>query len=208
MASIPLNKFEKHDLVIKLHKEGKTYSEIAHIAHVSVRDIKPILKKYERKLETKKEEENNQSSQIKKLSLSSQAFKLFSEDKKPTEVAIMLDIQYEKVSKFWYQFLKLEKKFDCYEFYEVCQYDLPSFLSINNFMKRNNVSGKDIVNVLRAANDVIQLNQTYSNLKAEIEKSEQIIRKNNYIASQNTNYQLPPMQPLPRHTSSWNGYYY
>jgi hypothetical protein len=51
---IPLNKFEKQDLVIKLHNEWKTYSEIAHIAHVSLRDIKPILKKYERKLENKK----------------------------------------------------------------------------------------------------------------------------------------------------------
>ena len=28
-----------------------------------------------------------------------------------------------------------------------------------NFIKRNNVDGKDIVNVLRTANDVINLNQ-------------------------------------------------
>ena len=30
MSEISLNKFEKRDLVIKLHKEGKTYREIAH----------------------------------------------------------------------------------------------------------------------------------------------------------------------------------
>lgn len=71
MSEIPLDKFEKSDLVIKLHNQGHTYRDIAHIAHVSVRDIKPILKKYERKLETKKCEENNHSHQIKKLSLSS-----------------------------------------------------------------------------------------------------------------------------------------
>ncbi len=55
-----LNKFEKRDLVMKLHKEGRTYSEIAHIAHVSIRDIKPILKKFERKLksETKRKGDN------------------------------------------------------------------------------------------------------------------------------------------------------
>jgi len=47
MSEIPLNKFEKRDLVIKLHKEGKTYREIAHIAHISPRDIKLIIKKYE-----------------------------------------------------------------------------------------------------------------------------------------------------------------
>ena len=79
----PLNKFEKHDLVIKLHSEGKTYREIAHIAHVSLRDIKPILKKYERKLETKKE--NNPSNQkTKNPSISSRSLKLFSDSKKPT----------------------------------------------------------------------------------------------------------------------------
>ena len=77
------------------------------------------MKKYERKirLENNKGEENNHSSQTKKPSLSTQTFKLFSEGKKPIEVAIMLDIKYEKVSKLWCQFLKLEKKFDCYEFY-------------------------------------------------------------------------------------------
>src|SRR5215216_996598 len=147
MLEFPLNKFEKRDLVIKLHNEGKTYREITHIAHISPRDIKLIIKKYEqqKRLETKKEETNNQKT--KKLSLSSQAFTLFKEGKELTEVAIILDIPARKVSKFWRQFLKLEKKFDCYEFYEVCQYDLPSLLIINNFMNRNNISGQDIVNV-------------------------------------------------------------
>jgi hypothetical protein len=46
---IPLYKFEKYDLVIKLHKEEKTYRDICHLAHVSPRDIKLILKEYERK---------------------------------------------------------------------------------------------------------------------------------------------------------------
>lgn len=193
MSEIPLNKIEKRDLVIKLHKEGHTYREIAHIAHISVRDIKPILKKYERKkrLENNKRKENNQeTTTTKKPSLSSQAFKLFKEGKKPTEVAIELDISYKHVSKFWYQFLKLEKKFDCYEFYEVCQYDLPSLLSINNFMKRNNVSGTDIINILKTANDVI-------NLRAEIERLEQM--KNNDLLYKNTNYL--PLLPvgLPEH---------
>ena len=56
--SIPLNKFEKKELVKKLLKEGKIYREICHLAHISPRDIKPIAKEYERKkrLVTKKEE--------------------------------------------------------------------------------------------------------------------------------------------------------
>jgi hypothetical protein len=55
------------------------------------------------------------------------------------------------------------------EFYEDFRYDIPTLLSIATFIKRNNVSGKDISNVLRTANDVITLNQTYYNIKNEIE---------------------------------------
>jgi DNA-binding CsgD family transcriptional regulator len=41
----PLNIWEKKELIIKLRKDGKTYREIAHIAGVSLRDIKPNIKK-------------------------------------------------------------------------------------------------------------------------------------------------------------------
>lgn len=183
-------------------KEGKTYREICHIAHIAPRDIKLISKKdkQQKRLEQNKKENNkNKSSQIKKLSLSSQAFKLFKDGKKPTEVAIILDIPYPKVSKFWYQFLKLEKKFDCYEFYEIWQYDLPSLLSISNFLKRSNVSGTDILNVLRTANDVINLNQTYLNLKTEVKYLEQ---KRMYLLD----YSSSPysLQPLPLNKPKYN----
>ena len=194
--TIPLNKFEKEKRVIELHLEGKTLKEIAQIVHMSFRDISKIIKVYDKKIDlqqNKKEPQaNNQSSKVKKPSLSSRAFKLFSEGKEPIEAAITLDIKYEKVSKYWYQFLKLEKKFDCYEFYEVCQYDLPSLLIINNFIKRNNVSGTNIVNVLRTANDVFNLNQMISNLKGEIEELKQT--KYNNLLNQNTN--ILPLPPL------------
>ena len=61
----------------------------------------------------------------------------------------------------------------CYQFYEMFQNDLHTLLPISNFMKRNNVSGTDILNVLRTAKDVINLNQTYYNLKTEIKDLEQ-----------------------------------
>ena len=87
----------KKKQVIELHKQGKTLKEIARIVHMSFRDISKIIKVYERKitLEEKKGEINH-SSRIKKISKSSQAFKLFSESEKPTEVAIDLDIPFEK----------------------------------------------------------------------------------------------------------------
>jgi IS30 family transposase len=91
-----LNQWEKQELIIKLRKDGKTYREIAHIAGVSLRDIKPTLRKYERKLQTKKGEENNQK--IKKISKKRcRAYDLFRNRKNPVEVAIDLELDYEQV---------------------------------------------------------------------------------------------------------------
>jgi len=186
-----LNKFEKEEKVIELYKQGKTLKEIAIIVHMSFRDISRIIKKYERKitLEAKKGEENNQK--IKKLSLSSQAFILYQEGKKPSEVKVLLDIPFKKTMMYWAQYLKSIRMFECFEFYQDYRYDILTLLSINNFIKRNNVDGKDIANVLRTANDIINLNQTYSNRKAEIEKLKQM--KNSYSLKQNTEYQLLPL---------------
>ena len=66
-------------------------------------------------------------------------------------------------------------------------------------MKRNNVSNRAILNVLRTANDVNNLNKTYHNFKNEIERLKQT--KNNYSLNQNymRNYQLPPLGPLPKY---------
>jgi hypothetical protein len=204
MSEIPLNKFEKRDLVIRLLNEGKTYRDICHIVHVSARDIKPIAKEYERKkrLETKKEE-NNQERTTKKPSLSTQAFILFRKGKKLDEVKVILDIPFKKAMRFWAQYLKSIRMFESFEFYQDYQYDIPTLLTIITFMKRNNVYGQNIVNILREAKDVNNLKQNYSNIKNEIEKLRQI--KNNLQYTHN-NY-LPPLQPLPRYSPSGNSYY-
>jgi len=201
MSEIPLNKFEKRDLILKLLKEGKTYRDICRIAHVSPLDIKPIAKEYEKKkrLETNKRKRNTQEPTTKKLSKSSQAFILYQEGKKISDVKILLDIPFKQAMIFWVQYLKSIRMEDCYEFYKDHSYDIPTFLSINTFLERNDIYGKDIVNVLRTANDVINLNQTILNLKAEIEKLKQT--KYNYSSNQNTmkNLQPVPLGPLPRY---------
>ena len=200
MSEIPLNKFEKRDLILRLLKEGKTYREICHIAHVSPREIKPIAKEYERKkrLVNNKRKENTHEPTTKKLSKSSQAFVLYQEGKKIDEVKVLLDMSFKFALKYWAQYLKSIRLYEAYEFYKEHSYDIPRLLSINNFLERNDIYGKDIVNVLRQANNIINLNQMILNLKTEIEKLKQT--KNNYSLNQNTNYQQPvPLGPLPRY---------
>ena len=161
MSEIPLNKFEKRDLILRLLKEGKIYREICHIAHVSPRDIKPIAKEYERKKRLETNIRKEKKNQTKKPSISSQAFILFKEGKQIDEVKVLLDIPYKFAIGYWEQYLESIRMFEAFEFYQENSYDIPTFLTINNFMKLNNVYGTDIVNVLRTANDVINLNQTY-----------------------------------------------
>jgi hypothetical protein len=201
--SIPLNKFEKHDLILKLLCEGKIYRDICHIAHVNPRTIKPIEKEYERKkrLENKKGELKNQI--IKPPSLSTQAFILYQEGKKIDEAKVLLNIPFKQAMIFWEQYLKSIKMYECFEFYELFQYDLPRLLPISSFMKRNNVSGLDILNVLRTAKYVSNLNQIYLNLKTETKYLEQ---KRTYLQD----YSRSPysLQPLPLNKSKYHYYSY
>ena len=197
--SIPLNKFEKQDLVLRLLKEGKTYREICSIAHVSPRDIKPIEKEYYRKkrLETKKGKENNQQTTTKKPSISTQAFILYQEGKKIDEAKVLLDIPFKLAIRYWKQYLKAIGMFEAFEFYQDHSYDIPTLLSINTFMKRNNISGNDVVNVLREANDVINLNQIISNLKSEI----------NILERKKINLSYYSLHSLPFNKPNYNYYY-
>jgi hypothetical protein len=89
--------------------------------------------------------------------------------------------------------------YECFEFYEIWQNDLPSLLSISSFMKRNNMSGTNIVNVLRTARDIHNLNQTYLNLKTKINDLEQ--RRMYSLNSSNSPYSL---QPLPLNKPNYN----
>ena len=69
-----MNLEEKKNLVIQLHKDGKSQREIAQAARMSVRDISKIIRKIEGIPEEK--------------SIETQALDLFYQGKKPIEVAV------------------------------------------------------------------------------------------------------------------------
>jgi hypothetical protein len=66
-------------------------------------------------------------------------------------------------------------------------------------MKRNNIFGPCIANVLREANDIINLNKTYSNLKIEIKYLQD--KKMNLSNYSNSPYNL---RPLPLNKPNYN----
>jgi hypothetical protein len=187
MSEIHLNKFEKEKGVIELHLEGKTIREISKEVHMSFKDISRVIKAYEKKIRLQQsKKESNQSTQTKKPPTSTQAFILFRDGKKLTEVAIDLAIPARKAVKLWSQFLKLERMYECYEFYQVFQYDIPRLLSITKFIKENNINIHNIATILKDAKSIFGLQLHISILEHEIETLKQTKK----------GYSLRPLQPL------------
>jgi hypothetical protein len=197
--SFPLNKFEKERRVIELHKQGKTIRQIAPEVRMSFRDISKIIKAYDKKNRSQQnhKEERNTSNKIKKLSISSQAYKLFNDGKTQVQVAIDLDIDFEKVRKYWTEFLRLRNMKKLYNIFIENEFHLDYIFRIYYFMLRNEIPIRDMENILRIAHETTKLYQIHSNLKAEIEKKEQM--KNNYSLNQNTNYQKLLPLGLPKY---------
>jgi hypothetical protein len=95
--------------------------------------------------------------------------------------------------RLWSQFLRLERIYECYEFYQVFQSQIPELLAIGSFIKENNVDTSNISRILKEATDIYHLQSYRSEIKNEIERLKQM--KNNHTLNQNTNnYQ--PLLPL------------
>ena len=99
---------ERERLVLDLYNQGKTIREIAKEVRMSFSDIGVVLNKaVEEKVEGSKQEQDNINSKNhnqeneQHLSISAQAYKLFSDRKTPLEVAIALNLEESKAIKFY-----------------------------------------------------------------------------------------------------------
>jgi cytidylate kinase len=112
---------ERERLVLDLYTQGKTIREIAKEARMSFRDIGAILNK---KLEEKVEGSKEQQEEIQQLSVSSQAYKLFSDRKTPLEVAIALNLGESEATKFYKEYWKLRRLHNLNMVYEELRGDI------------------------------------------------------------------------------------
>jgi transposase len=155
-----LTRQERERLVLDLYyNQGKTYREIAKEARISPRDIGVILnRKIEEK--TKEEEitqdnsgaEKNQQEQ-QNLSLSAQAYKLFSDRKTPLEVAIALNLKESEATRFYKEYWKLKQLHNLYMVYEETKGDIEPFLKLYRLSKAKGMGVKQVVNLLEIANN-------------------------------------------------------
>ena len=144
---IVLNRRDKEQLVIKLHQEGKTIREIASSAHMSFGDIGSIIRKIEG------QDEEVKTKDIKNKSKATQALFLFSNGKKPINVAVELDISASEVQNILEEFWALNDLHELALVSNEIKGDMSSFLKLFHCLKeRRMLDEKNISKFIRNAN--------------------------------------------------------
>jgi hypothetical protein len=140
-----LTRKEREELVLDLYfNQNKTYHEIAKIARISPRDIKPIIDKaYQEKERTEHK------------SIAVQAYELFSKDKTPLDVAISLNIGQIPALQYYTEYLKLVRFEDITKIYVEFKGDISYFVSLCKAAKAAKMGISQVVNLLKTANNYL-----------------------------------------------------
>lgn len=149
-----LTKKQKNEMVIKLREENKTTRDIAEILHMSPRDIGIVLRKYNRDPEPKQPKSKR-----------AKAFQMFSEGKKPIEVAIKLDLDYDQTMQLYSDFLKMEEKAALVRLCEENEPYLPLVGEIIKHFKEGRIDKADMSIIARYIYDKKGLDQEIQNLE-------------------------------------------
>ena len=175
---IILTRQEKERLVLDLYNQGKTYREISKEARISPRDIGVILNKViEEKTEGLKEErqlqdnnvdaENNQEEQH--STLSTKAYKLFSDRKTPLEVAIELNLRESEATKLYKEYWNLKQLNDLNMVYEEIKGDIGYFLKLYKLAKAKGMRVQQVVDTLTIANnDLPSIEERFKRLRNDM----------------------------------------
>ena len=173
-----LTRQEKEKLIKDLYDQGKTYQEIAREARVSVRDIKPVLEKAEKEREKElgiaTEEGNNEGTgnrqTQKKISTSTQAYRLFSEGKTPLEVTIELNIKQPEATRYCREYWKLSQMHTLHMVYEEIGDDIIHLLKVYRKIRAAGMKVDQAINLIKNTNNELPtLEEKYQKLKSDID---------------------------------------
>jgi hypothetical protein len=178
---LQLTNGRKNRVIDLYFSQRKTYAEIAEMERISPRDINAIIKEEEAKRQKYQHEQQEQE-------LSSKAYKLFSEGKRPVQVAITLNLREPEVTKLYREYLKLNRYHKLYCAYkELGDEGIGDFLKLYKLSKKEGVSRQQVVKLLQMADDdnALGLAQIEKLCKWRIEETHdldmQIERSRNYL---------------------------
>jgi hypothetical protein len=116
---------EIDEAIVQLHSEGKTMREISKMIHKNFTYIGAVLKK-------RFPEEYTDS---RPLNRETQALKLFTEKRTPTQVAIELGSSTDETEKYYTNFWRLEDLYELYNIYIDYHRNLREFLHFLNQLR-------------------------------------------------------------------------
>lgn len=155
-----LTRKQKELLVIDLYyNQNKNYREITKQVRMYPREIKKILEK------ASAENESGHT-----LSKQAQAYKMFDEDKTPTQIAIALDLPEPEVTKFYKESLNLKQLGELNRIYLETEGNLAPFLNLYRMAKTAGYRVEHVIWLLGVANKgLTELERRYDNLKSEVD---------------------------------------
>jgi hypothetical protein len=145
-----LTRHERENLVLDLYfNQNKNTREISQEAKMSFREIGSILDKARKDKEANKE-------QTEKQSLSTQAYRLFSEGNTPTQIAIALNIRQPEVTELQKEYWKLNQLYDLDQIYEETKDNFSSLVGLYRQMKTAGMNVAHVIKLLGVVNNDIQ----------------------------------------------------
>jgi hypothetical protein len=138
-----LTREEREEFVLDLYfNQNKKYSEIAKIARISHRDIKPIIDKASQEKERQAHK-----------SLAVQAYELFFKGKTLLDVTIDLNLGQAQATAYYEEYLKLVGLGDITKIYLEFKGDVSYFVNLCKAARAAKMGIPQVVNLLRIANN-------------------------------------------------------
>jgi hypothetical protein len=168
---------ERERKVLELYDQGKSTRNIAKELRMSLRDISIILRNSHNHGIVISKDNGNDNNNNKSLNQkTTQAYKLFSEGKKLSDVAIELGLREKEASKLFSEFLRLKGQQEIYEIYLDEKYYLRSLLKLHRLLKRERMAAADnnniewFVNMVKTGTYKIpEIQNQYAKAKDELE---------------------------------------
>jgi transposase len=191
-----LTRKERERIVLDLYyNQGKNIREIAQEARMSFRDIGSILNKADeaqRKEQLQDNDDNvsdekHHQQEQQQLSLSTQAYKLFSDGKSPIQVAVALNLKESEITRFYKEYCKLNQMHDLNIVYNEVKGDIIPFLKLYRSSRAAGMSEEHVVNLLKIANDDNDNNNRNNNLPAVEHKYERLKQELNALENKKLN---------------------
>jgi hypothetical protein len=171
---------QREGRVLELYDQGKNTREIAKELRMSLRDIGFILKKGQvnhgiaARMDNGSNSNNSSNNHNKPSSeKATQAYKLFSEGKKPIEAAIQLNLSEKEATRFYTEYWRLKHLYSLYQIYHESKGNLSYILKLYRIAKRQAITADNIewfVNMVNTGTyNIPDLQMQYSKLQNEVQ---------------------------------------